>query len=130
MSNISSNTKLNWIWMKEDTDGLTLAQLQQLIFEDIWGSSANEILDEEVEKRLNDFIPSFHITKMKHKTHKVSDNPESILMKKQKGFHMTYNERLLVYKNHRYNGKTFQPNLTKIRNKYLHSEKNNQTILL
>ena len=55
LNSTSANMKQDWIWIKEEIDGLTLDQLKKLILERIWGESVKDFLEDETQKKLNNF---------------------------------------------------------------------------
>ena len=92
-----------WIQTKEETEGMTLSKVTEAIVKATWGDNYSFVQEENIQNKLNSLeLSSFHIENEHQNKREIDEATIHTLMNRPKGSHLTYRQKLLIYKSFRY----------------------------
>ena len=98
-SEIGTNLKQ----IKEETEGLTLDQITEVIIQNISNSHYSDVIEESAQNKLANLDISSSHSKNEYQNNQDTDEVViQSLMSRPKGAHLTYRQRLLIYRSIQY----------------------------
>ena len=95
-----------WIWIKEETDKLSAEQIRLILVEWVVGDKNQDSQNFDLNNSFQELrIDSVQQDTQDHNKSKIFWNPEHSLMSRMKNEHLTYEQKLYIYKLHRYERK-------------------------
>ena len=96
-----------WICMKEETDKLLTEQIKNLISESLLGEDYQALANRQLNDEFNNLqIDHSWSSSWIDQKYKLFKDPEKTLMDRPKRTHLIYEQKLLIYRSHRYEERT------------------------